>query len=65
MKPNITTTSFNIPKHVHSKNPEFCNCGFNKPVSDNVSRLCNHNLCSMIKENIEKCVVTKYESIVQ
>ena len=57
VKVNTTTTSSYIPKRVYSKNPEFCNCGFNKPVSDNVCRFCNHKLRRMIKESIEKCKV--------
>ena len=55
-KVNTTTTSSYIPKRVCTNNPEFCNCGFNKPVSD-VCRFCSDELRRMIKESIEKCKV--------
>ena len=58
VKANTTTTGSYIPKRVYSMDSEFCNCGFNKPVSD-VCRFCSHKLRRMIKESIEKCEVIK------
>ena len=59
VKVNTKTTSSYVPKRVHTNNPEFCNCGFNKPVSENVCRFCSHKLRRMIKESIEKCELIK------
>ena len=56
VKANTTTASSYVPKRVYFKDSEFCSCGFNKPVSDNVCRFCNHKLRRMIKESILKNV---------
>ena len=49
------TTQSYLPKRVCNKDPEFCNCGFNKLESDVFCRFCSHELRTKIKESIEKC----------
>ncbi len=56
-KVKTATSSSYVPKR--TKTPEFCNCGFNKLVSDNICRFCSHELRRRIKESIENCQVIK------
>ena len=56
-KVNTATSTSYVPKR--TKTPEFCNCGFNKLVSDNICRFCSHELRRRIKESIENCQVIK------
>lgn len=56
-KLNTKTTTSYVPKRVWSNNPEFCNYGFNKPVSHNVCRFYSHELRRIMKESIQKCEV--------
>jgi hypothetical protein len=56
VKVTSTTRSY-LPKRVCSSNPEFCNCGFNKLVSEDYCMFCSNVFRQRIKESIEKCKV--------
>ena len=42
-----------IPTHVLNKTPNFCNCGLDKQVSDELCRFCSHDLRKKIKKSID------------
>ena len=43
-----------IPKRVLDENPNFCNCGLDKQVADELCRFCSHELREKIKKNIHE-----------
>ena len=44
-----------IPTRVSSNEPNFCNCGLDKDISDEFCRFCNHGMRMKIKDCIAKC----------
>ena len=53
--PSTNAAAPYFPKRVLSRNPEFCNCGSHKEVSDDFCRFCASELRKRIKESIQKC----------
>ena len=58
--PNINNSLSNtpvsyIPKRVFNKDPNFCNCGLDKDISDEFCRFCDHGTRKKIKDCIMKC----------
>ena len=47
---NTSNSLSYIPKRVLNKTPNFCNCGLDKQVSDEVCRFCSHELREKIKK---------------
>ena len=43
-----------IPKRVLNKNPNFCTCGLDKQVADELCRFCSHELRKKIKKSIHE-----------
>jgi hypothetical protein len=43
-----------IPTRVLNKTPNFCNCGLDKQVSDELCRFCSHELREKVKKSIDE-----------